>query len=228
MTGHKLDNPAYYGMISGNRDLSLGTEGVRYFPASVSPFVGMADHGAERFGELAGMLPRGQVAAVATAAEIVIPSAWKVVQHGMGLQMMGEGVAAAETGDWEFVPLRVEHVPQMVALAKLTNPGPFAERTIEFGNFVGVFDGERLMGMSGHRLHPVPYIEVSGVCVHPDYSGRGLGGALTLYQVEKIREMGELPILHVWASNTRAIGVYESLGFVTRTALHFNIIIKKP
>jgi predicted GNAT family acetyltransferase len=147
-----------------------------------------------------------------------------VVQHGMGLQMMGEGVGGAASGAWEFVPLRQEHVPQMVALAKLTNPGPFAERTIEFGNFVGVFDGERLMGMSGHRLHPVPYIEVSGVCVHPDYSGRGLGGALTLYQVERIRELGEIPILHVWASNTRAIGVYEHLGFVTRAALHFNII----
>jgi predicted GNAT family acetyltransferase len=108
-----------------------------------------------------------------------------------------------------------------VALAKLTNPGPFGERTIEFGNFVGVFDGDRLMGMSGHRLHPTPYIEISGVCVHPDYTGRGLGGALTLYQVERIQQMGEIPILHVWARNERAILLYEHLGFETRREIHF-------
>jgi predicted GNAT family acetyltransferase len=138
--------------------------------------------------------------------------------------MMGDGAKGWLKGDWEFVPLGLEHVPQMVQLAKLTNPGPFGERTIEFGNFVGVFDGDRLMGMSGHRLHPSPYIEISGVCTHPDYVGRGLGAALTYYQVGRIREMGEAPILHVWKHNEQAIRLYEKLGFVTRRELHFNMI----
>jgi predicted GNAT family acetyltransferase len=34
-------------------------------------------------------------------------------------------------------------------------------------------------------LHPTPYIEISGVCTHPDYVGRGLGAALTYYQVRR-------------------------------------------
>ena len=80
------------------------------------------------------------------------------------------------------------------------------------------------MAMSGHRLHPAPYIEVSGVCTHPEYVGRGLGGTLTSFQVERIRKMGEVPMLHVWAHNTRAIRLYESLGFVTRRELHFTMI----
>lgn len=223
-----LDNPTYHAMMSGNAGLSLGSSTVRYFPSAVSPFAGMVDFTPGRFAELAAVLPaeRGTVAVV-SPDEIVIPEGWKVNYHGMGLQMMGEDASHGPSQEgWEFVPLRTEHVPSMVELAKLTNPGPFGERTIEFGGFVGVFDGDRLMGMSGHRLHPSPYIEISGVCTHPDYAGRGLGSALTYYQVERIREVGEVPILHVWAHNVRAIRVYESLGFVTRRELHFNVIAR--
>lgn len=219
-----LDNPVYHAMISGNANLSLGSSTVRYFPASVSPFAGLADYSEACFSELASVLPPGRGAAVVSPDEIVIPSGWKINYHGVGLQMIGEGAAGPSLAGWEFVPLQQEHVPLMLDLAKLTNPGPFGERTIEFGNFVGVFDGDRLMAMSGHRLHPFPYIEISGVCTHPDYVGRGLGGTLTYYQVERIRAMGEVPMLHVWAHNVRAIRLYESLGFVTRRELHFNMI----
>jgi ribosomal protein S18 acetylase RimI-like enzyme len=228
-----LDNPAYNAMISGNRSLSLGTETARYFPLEVSPFVGLADFSRERFAELAAVLPAGRPFALATPGKIEIPPGWDVKVYGPGLQMMGDKVKVAGEGggvsgkagsDLEFVPLRAEHVSQMVALAQLTNPGPFGKRTIEFGNFVGVFDGDRLMGMSGHRMHPTPYLEISGVCVHPEYTGKGLGAALTLYQVRRIREMGDIPMLHVWAHNTRAIGVYEALGFVTRREIHFGFL----
>jgi ribosomal protein S18 acetylase RimI-like enzyme len=224
MKDQLLDNPVYHAMVSGNANLSLGSSMVRYFPAEISPFAGLADYSEARFSELASVLPPGRGAAVVSPDEIVIPSGWKVNYHGVGLQMMGEGAVGPSLADWEFVPLQQEYVSLMVDLAKLTNPGPFGERTIEFGNFVGVFDGDRLMGMSGHRLHPFPYIEISGVCTHPDYVGRGLGSALTYYQVERIREMGEVPMLHVWAHNVRAIRLYESLGFVTRRELHFNMI----
>jgi ribosomal protein S18 acetylase RimI-like enzyme len=221
-----LDNPTYHAMMSGNKNLSLGSDTARYFPEEISPFVGMADFSVERFAELTEVLQavrRGAVAVV-SPEEIVIPAGWKVNYHGVGLQMMGEDAHGPALDQWEFAPLEAKHVTMMVDLAKLTNPGPFGKRTIEFGGFVGVFDGDRLMAMSGHRLHPSPYIEISGVCTHPDYVGRGLGGALTYFQVERIREMGEIPILHVWADNARAIRLYESLGFVVRRQLHFNLI----
>ncbi|HTR31765.1 MAG TPA: GNAT family N-acetyltransferase [Puia sp.] len=220
-----LDNPTYHAMITGNANLSLGSPAARYFPAEISPFVGLADFSPARFDELAQVLPAGRgTVAVVSPEEIVIPAGWKVNFHGLGLQMVGEHAQGPALADWEFVELGREHVPLMVDLAKLTNPGPFGQRTIEFGNFVGVFDGERLMAMSGHRLHPSPYIEVSGVCTHPDYAGRGLGAALTYFQVERIRKMGEIPMLHVWAHNVRAIRLYERLGFVIRRKLHFTMI----
>lgn len=222
-----LDNPVYHAMMNGNRNLTMGSETVRYFPAEISPFVGLKDYGAAAFAELAELLPRGQVAAVVSPEKIKIPGKWKIIHYGLGLQMMWDAAAGRGTAVGrgpEFVPLERVHVPQMVQLAKLTNPGPFGERTIEFGHFTGLFDGDRLVAMSGHRLHPTPYIEISGVCTHPDYAGRGYGGALTLYQVQNIREAEEIPILHVWANNDRAIRMYEHLGFVTRRELHFTII----
>jgi predicted GNAT family acetyltransferase len=228
MMDQLLDNPVYHAMISGNANLSLGTSTVGYFPAAISPFAGLADYSEARFSELAEVLPPKRGAAVVSPDEIVIPASWKVSYHGVGLQMIGEHAVGPSLADWEFVSLQQEHVPLMVDLAKLTNPGPFGERTIEFGNFVGVFDGDRLMAMSGHRLHPSPYIEVSGVCTHPDYLGRGLGAAMTFYQVERIREMGEVPMLHVWAHNVRAIRLYEKLGFVKRRVMHFNMIELLP
>ncbi len=212
-------------MTTGNANLSLGSPAVRYFPAEISPFVGLADFSQARFNELAQVLPAGRRAvAVVSPEEIPVPTGWKVNFHGVGLQMMGDHARGPSLGGWAFVELHREHVSSMVELAKLTNPGPFGERTIEFGNFVGVFDGDRLMAMSGHRLHPTPFIEVSGVCTHPDYVGRGLGAALTYLQVERIRKMGEIPMLHVWAHNERAIRLYEHLGFVSRRKLHFTMI----
>ena len=52
-----LDNPAYYAMMTGNRHLTAGSERVRYFPAGISPFVGLKDFGAKTFDELAERLP---------------------------------------------------------------------------------------------------------------------------------------------------------------------------
>jgi hypothetical protein len=92
MKDQLLDNPVYHAMMSGNANLSLGTSTARYFPAAISPFAGLADYCEARFAELAVVLPPEQGAAVVSPDDIVIPAGWKVNYHGLGLQMMGEGV----------------------------------------------------------------------------------------------------------------------------------------
>ena len=71
--------------------------------------------------------------------------------------------AAAPPADLtlEAVPLRGEHVPQMCALAELTRPGPFDTPTIEFGEYFGVFEGDRLVAMAGERVQDRHFREVS-------------------------------------------------------------------
>ena len=65
-------------------------------------------------------------------------------------------------------------------------------------------------------MNPVPYAEISAVCTHPDYLGRGYASKLLLFQIRRIRVAGQIPFLHVLSTNERAIRVYERLGFVIR------------
>jgi hypothetical protein len=69
--------------------------------------------------------------------------------------MVYQGPEFPEYEEFEVTQLATQHVPQMLALTKLTNPGPFAARTIEFGHYCGIFNGEKLVAMAGQRLNPV-------------------------------------------------------------------------
>lgn len=111
----------------------------------------------------------------------------------------------------------------MFELATITEPGPFRERTIELGNFYGIFESGRLMSMAGQRTRVPGFVEVSAVCTHPDARGRGYGGALMREVMRDIVEMRRTPFLHAFADNP-AVRLYEALGFVQRRTFHLAVI----
>ncbi len=117
----------------------------------------------------------------------------------------------------DTVQLGGADVPDMIALAQLTKPGPFLPRTHELGQFIGIREQGRLVAMAGERIRLNGYSEVSGVCTHPDYRGRGLARLLSILVSRRIAARGQTPFLHAFASNTSAIRLYESIGYVTRT-----------
>ena len=114
--------------------------------------------------------------------------------------------------------------PEMVELTTLTKPGPFGSRTHELGYYVGIRQEGKLVAMAGERLKVPGYTEVSAVCTHPDYLGRGYAGALMTEVMQQIRERGETPFLHVRADNARAIALYERLGFRIRHRGYFAVL----
>jgi ribosomal protein S18 acetylase RimI-like enzyme len=113
----------------------------------------------------------------------------------------------------DAIPLRSEHASQAVELAKLTNPGPFGIRTPELGEYFGYFDGGRLIAMAGERLCAGDLHELSGICTHPEFQGRGLAKKLSLKLVYRQMERGKTPFLHVISHNAAARGLYEKMGF---------------
>jgi len=222
---HPLDNPAWNALISGNSNLAFGSEQARYFDGEVSPFAALSENTEDNFKLLYSLLPRSVMLFV-TPVEMAFSDQWTVSQYIRGLQMVHDGSEIPDESKHGLIPLTYEHVPQMLELTKLTNPGPFASRTIDFGHYHGVFEGDKLVAMTGQRMHPFGYAEVSAVCTHPSHTGKGYARALMLQQMQRIKAASETPFLHVRHDNERAIKVYESLGFATRRQVHFYVLKK--
>jgi predicted GNAT family acetyltransferase len=116
----------------------------------------------------------------------------------------------------DAVNLTVDDVPDILDLVDLTQPGPFQPRTIEMGQYLGLRQDGHLVAMAGERFHLTGFCEISGVCTHPDYRGRGYGSALTTLVAEGILERQETPFLHLAPSNDIARKLYTKLGFRPR------------
>ena len=223
---HILDNPVYNALISGNKHLAKGTETVKYYPYDVAPFVGMKVGDNDNFQTLFDMVSPGQVFALFVPAAITIPAPWKTLDKMKVLQMVCHRLAEAAPDPAGIIPLNTSHVPDMLSLTKLTNPGPFKINTIVFGNYKGIFEQGRLASMAGHRMHAFDYVEVSAVCTHPDFMGKGYSRRLLLDQIHGLHSIAKTPFLHVKSENTRAIKLYESVGFRTRRSMDIYVISK--
>jgi predicted GNAT family acetyltransferase len=112
-----------------------------------------------------------------------------------------------------------EHREPMRALAARVYPEFFRERTAELGTYVGILRENRLVAMAGERMAVPGAREISAVCTHPEFAGRGLARALLVALVNRHREAGLASLLHVSAGNEGATRLYEKLGFVHRTTL---------
>lgn len=141
------------------------------------------------------------------------PPGWRIDRDARMWKMVWRAPAPADDAAPDAIPLRPEHASQAVELAKLTNPGPFGIRTPELGEYFGYFDGGRLVAMAGERMCADGLQEVSGICTHPDFQGRGLAKKLTLKLVHRQMRRGKTSFLHVISHNEVARGLYEKMGY---------------
>ena len=125
-----------------------------------------------------------------------------------------------------ILPMTSADFPEMVALASLTEPGPFRNYTANLGGFVGIRVDGRLAAMAGQRLAPTGFAEVSAVCTHPDFRGRGYALALVAAVTRNIHSEGRVPFLTSFEANTGAIRIYQQVGYVHRRT--FQLAVLKP
>ncbi len=128
--------------------------------------------------------------------------------------------------DVPIEPLTEAHAAEMLALAQLTEPGPFTLKAQALGTFYGIHLDGRLAAMAGERMKVAGFSELSGVCSHPDFRGRGLARMLSVFVTRKIVARGETPFLHAWVDNVGAIRLYETIGYTVRARLHVAIVRK--
>lgn len=222
---HVLDNPAYYALATGNQQLSNGNTQIKYFSKEVAPFVGLKNNSAEEFKALYDLLPDEGPFVFVSAQQTDIPTPWQVAAAIPGCQLVYNG-DVLPVDESNLVELTDRDIPQMLELTALTNPGPFLQRTIDFGYYVGIFEGKKLVAMAGQRMNPSPYAEISAVCTHPDHTGKGYARQLLAFHINRIKAEGNIPFLHARADNERAVNIYKDMGFDMRSEVYFYVIKK--
>ena len=223
MTAH-LDNPIWSALTSDCKPLGNGTQVAKCFLPDVAPFGAVQEDTFENFQALYDLCAAEQVVVLFSPKDQLDPAPWTMINQVPGIQMVFEGAIVPSALENRTVPLRENDVPQMLALTSLTQPGPFLPRTIEFGGYYGIFEGEMLVAMGGERLQGDLSTEISAVCTHPDHAGRGFANAILTRVIENIKQKGRLPYLHVRADNTNAIALYRKMGFVQRSVMNFYIL----
>jgi len=214
-----LNNPVWESLNGAHAHVAIGTGMAKRYPREMSPFVAIADENdPQSWADLLELVGPGRPVSL-SGRSVPAPEGWEVMFGGTGLQMTGVDVPGAP--DPEAVPLTDDDVDAMVALVALTEPGPFAPRTIDFGGYLGIWRDGQLAAMAGHRMHPPGWVEISAVCTHPDFQRQGLSTRLVNACVANIRAQGDLPFLHVRETNEGAISVYRRLGFVERRRARF-------
>lgn len=213
---HPLDCPAWSALNERQSGFALAHGGARRYDPAYGVFAAVGDRSAASLAGLGALVAEhGDVALLEVSPPTDAPGV-TVASQDLGVQMVATRLTTGPAPDFEITPLGDADAPEMLALATLTRPGPFFDRTHQLGDFLGVRIEGQLVAMAGERMKPLGFTEVSGVCTHPDHRGRGYAGALMRLVAARILDHGETPFLHAYASNRGAIALYETLGFAVR------------
>ena len=222
-----LDRPIWHALVGRQAGFALGEGLALRFRPDVSPFIACADDSPEALGAVAGLLGPGDAALFLQRRAVPVPPGTRPVEQGLGVQLVAERFESSEPPPG-IVALGEEDAAEMLALASLTQPGPFRARTHELSQYSGVKEDGRLLAMAGERLKLPGMSEVSGVCTHPDARGRGFAAMLSRHVASEIVRRGEVPFLHAYASNAGAIRLYEKLGFRLRCEVEALVVALSP
>jgi ribosomal protein S18 acetylase RimI-like enzyme len=215
-----LDNAVWAALSGPHRHLAEVVGGAARYRTDVSPFVAIADPADPHcWSDLAELVGPGNAFALAGVPDL--PEGWATGPSAQGVQFVA--TTLRDEQDPEAVRLGPADVPEMLDLVRQAKPGPFLPRTIELGAYYGIRRGGRLVAMAGERLRPPGWTEISAVCTDEAHRGQGLATRLVRQVAAGIRGRGDTPFLHAAAANTRAVGLYESIGFTLRrtTLFHF-------
>lgn len=221
-----LDRPVWAALAHAPQ-LAEGGALARRYRRDVNLFAAACDDSPASLAALGALVREGESVFVLQVPAIRVPDELQAVREAQGVQMLAARPVAPEAGEQAIVRLGEADAPEMLGLAQLTEPGPFLPRTHTMGGFIGVRIDGRLAAMAGERMRFPGFVEVSGVCTHPDFRGRGLARRLSSVVAHTIQQRGEQAFLHAWASNRAAIALYESLGFEFRTAVQVAVLTRR-
>lgn len=220
---HPLDRAVWAALTTRQAGLALGDQRALRLAPEYGLFAAAADKSDGSLAALSALvLETGPAALFEADPPRALPGV--TITRGDSISQMVATEPELSSAEFEVVRLGDADAAEMLELATLTKPGPFFSRTHRLGEFIGVRENGRLAAMAGERLRLPGYTEVSAVCTHPEFLGRGYAAGLMSLVTRAILERGETAFLHVYDHNTRAIALYERLGWVRRRAVEVSFL----
>jgi GNAT superfamily N-acetyltransferase len=207
-----LDNIFWNCLAGPHAKFATGSGSVRRYAPGFSPIIGAEDAAHPDFAALEGICAPGEPIYIDVWSGAA-PGGWEIEKDARMFKMIWDAPAPEADAAPDAVLLEPQHAAQAVELTQLTNPGPFGIRTPELGDYFGYFENGRLIAMAGERTEAAGLREVSGICTHPEFQGRGLARKLTSKLVRRHMQRGLRTFLHVMTHNTGARNLYAKMGF---------------
>jgi ribosomal protein S18 acetylase RimI-like enzyme len=220
----ELDNPFWSSLQTRHRALALRDGDVARYPAAFAPFVGVARADIDVGDALARLLGSEEGLLLLGVAPRLAPP-WTLEAFRPLAQMICDAPIALIDGP-DIIELSAAHRADVLALTALVYPHYFRERTMELGRYFGIYLPDRngrvcLAAMIGERLGTDTHTEMSAICTHPEFTGRGYARRLTAFLTNDTLARGRTPFLHVSYENARALQLYRHMGYALRRDIGF-------
>ena len=219
MIASELDNPFWSSLCTRHRDIAMRNGDAARYPAEYAPCLGIAHAQVDVDQAVAPLVAPGESVYLIGVAPSV-PAGWTLEAFRPLAQMVAMEPLEVIAGP-EIIPLDDSHRADVLALTALVYPHYFRPRTMDMGRYFGIYQDGRLAAMIGERLGTQTHTEMSAICTHPDFLGRGYARRLTAMLTNDTLERGRTPFLHVSHENTRAKQLYEQIGFAHRRDVGF-------
>jgi GNAT superfamily N-acetyltransferase len=222
-------NPVWHALKTRQSRFALDSGDACKYQTDVAPFAAVGSRSKEASEKLRSLLKPGEIIYMMGKPPLEVPGL-KLQGTLAGLQMVfpqDAAIVATQHGtELEIETLSCEHAQEMVELTTIAFPGYFRIRTCEMGTYYGVHVDGRLVSMAGERFAFDRYTEISGVCTHPEHTGKGYAAGLITRLLEDHRRDGWLSCLHLSAANQRALDLYKRLGFVVNREVDFHRVMQ--
>ncbi|RXH58301.1 GNAT family N-acetyltransferase [Granulicella sibirica] len=214
-----FSNPFFHSLLTEHAGIAIGSNLALRFPADVIPFASLAEATPQAMQALHDVLAPGERIYVLGDHLPSIPGLTAI--HTLPVpQMHPQAPAPPASSEITIRSLNASDAPAMVHLTDVAFPTFFRPRAHILGDFFGIHHDGELVAMAGERIALPGFREISALCTHPAHTGKGYAAHLLHHLMRHHAAQGLKSFLHVSGSNTRAISLYERLGFTkTRTVL---------
>lgn len=216
---HKLDNPAWNSLNEIHKKFSIEYKGIKFYRPEYCPFGGsidkdMAMEGISEYSNLTDSF-------FVIGKKPLLNNSIALKRDLVCNQMLLRTPINIDFKE-EIIHLKNENQRQdLFNLVSLVQPGYFRNETADLGKYFGIYKDNELVAATGERMKMKEFTEISAIVTHPKHTRNGYAKQLIKYTTNQVFQENKLPYLHVVESNTRAIKLYEKLGFTTRRKISF-------